>query len=45
LQNRREWLHLSCQARPQSAAEGPRALEARNRIKKIRLENFIWDNE
>jgi len=23
--------------------EGPRALEAKNRINQIRLENFIWD--
>jgi predicted negative regulator of RcsB-dependent stress response len=26
-----------------AATEGPRALEARNRIKKIRLEHFLWE--
>lgn len=26
-----------------AASEGPRAVEAKNRIQKLRLENFIWD--
>jgi tetratricopeptide (TPR) repeat protein len=28
-----------------AATEGPRALEAKDRIKKIRLEHFIWDGD
>lgn len=28
-----------------AAADGPRALEAKNRIKQLRLEHFLWDGE
>ena len=28
-----------------AATEGPRSLEARNRIKQLRLEHFLWDGE
>jgi TolA-binding protein len=42
----------SCQKWPEairtysllSASNGPRSLEAKNRIKKIRLEHFLWDD-
>ena len=26
-----------------AATDGPRAVEAKNRIKQLRLEHFIWD--
>lgn len=43
LESRKEWPEAIRVYELMAAAEGPRALEARNRIKKIRLENFIWD--
>ena len=45
LEARKDWPEAIRVYELMAAAEGPRALEARNRIKKIRLENFIWDSE
>jgi tetratricopeptide (TPR) repeat protein len=43
LESRKEWPEAIRVYELMAAMEGPRALEARNRIKQIRLENFIWD--
>lgn len=45
LESRKDWAEAIRVYDLMADAEGPRALEARNRIKKIRLENFIWDGE
>jgi len=45
LESRKEWPEAIRVYELMAAMEGPRALEAKNRIKQIRLENFIWDGE
>ena len=45
LEARKDWPEAIRVYELMATAEGPRALEARNRIKKIRLENFIWDGD
>ncbi|MFM8982571.1 MAG: tetratricopeptide repeat protein [Spartobacteria bacterium] len=43
LESRKEWPEAIRVYEQMASIEGPRALEAKNRIKQIRLENFIWD--
>jgi tetratricopeptide (TPR) repeat protein len=43
LESRKEWPEAIRVYELMAAMEGPRALEAKNRINQIRLENFIWD--
>jgi len=43
LESRKEWPEAIRVYELMAGMEGPRALEAKNRIKQIRLENFIWD--
>lgn len=45
LEARKDWPEAIRVYELMAATEGPRALEARNRIRQIRLENFIWDGE
>jgi predicted negative regulator of RcsB-dependent stress response len=45
LESRRNWGEAIRVYELLAATEGPRTLEARNRIKKIRLENFLWERE
>ena len=45
LESRKEWPEAIRVHEVLASIEGPRALEAKNRIKQIRLENFIWDGE
>ena len=45
LESRKEWPEAIRVYGLMAAMEGPRALEAKNRIKQIRLENFIWDDD
>jgi tetratricopeptide (TPR) repeat protein len=45
LESRKEWPEAIRVYEVLVSIEGPRALEAKNRIKQIRLENFIWDGE
>lgn len=45
LESRKEWAEAIRVYELLAATEGPRALEARNRIKKIRLENFLWEGD
>ena len=45
LESRKEWPEAIRVYELMAAMEGPRALEAKNRIKQIRLENFIWDGD
>ena len=43
LESRKEWPEAIRVYELMASTEGPRALEAKNRIKQIRLENLIWD--
>lgn len=43
LESRKEWPEAIRVYELMASIEGPRALEAKNRIKQIRLENLIWD--
>jgi outer membrane protein assembly factor BamD (BamD/ComL family) len=45
LESRKEWPEAIRVYELMAGMEGPRALEAKNRIKQIRLENFIWDGD
>lgn len=45
LESRKEWPEAIRVYELMASIEGPRALEARNRIKQIRLENLIWDGD
>ena len=45
LESRQNWNEAIRVYELLAATEGPRTLEARNRIKKIRLENFLWEGE
>ena len=45
LESRKEWPEAIRVYELMASMEGPRALEAKNRIKRIRLENLIWDGE
>jgi tetratricopeptide (TPR) repeat protein len=45
LESRKEWPEAIRVYELMASMEGPRALEAKNRIKQIRLENFIWDGD
>lgn len=45
LESREDWAEAIRVYEILAATEGPHAPDARNRIKKIRLENFIWDGD
>ncbi|MFM8364924.1 MAG: tetratricopeptide repeat protein, partial [Verrucomicrobiota bacterium] len=45
LESRQDWAEAIRVYEILAATEGPRTLEARNRIKKIRLENFLWEGD
>ena len=43
LESQKKWNEAIRVYEIMAASEGPRAVEAKNRIQKLRLENFIWD--
>jgi outer membrane protein assembly factor BamD (BamD/ComL family) len=45
LESRKDWPEAIRVYELMASMEGPRSLEAKNRIQQIRLENFIWDVE
>lgn len=45
LESTRKWPEAIRVYETLAAAEGPRSLEAKNRIKQLRLEHFLWDGE
>ena len=45
MESRKDWPEAIRVYELMASMEGPRALEAKNRINQIRLENFIWDGD